>query len=206
MSIRINGIEKDSQTNQEASFIHGTYHMAANPNVYEPQRTSDFEFVITDLDNLLPIGGETPFTNAQEMLRLAVISAPIPHFSQSPIGIRRGNGNLNFAGVPNFQSGQITVRDWIGAQTKDMLMAWQHLSYNVKTQKVGLASEYKKDCYLIEYTPDKQKIRRWILRGCWISGISESTFDHESTDNVNMITADIVYDSGELDTTDIDVY
>jgi len=78
------------------------------------------------------------------------------------------------------------------------LMSWQNLSYNVQTEKIGLASDYKLDCYLREYTPDYIKVREWRLRGCWISGISEGTFDASSSDNLNQITATIEYDRAEI--------
>lgn len=203
MSIRINGIDKPSQLHEKASFTHGTYHMAANKNIYEPQRTSDFEFVVTDLGNLVSIGSNTVIQNAQELLRLAVVSTSIPHFTQDVIAIRRGNGVLKFASVPTFDAGSLVIRDWIGANTKEILMAWQHLSYDVNTQKVGLSSDYKKDCYLVEYTPDKQKVRQWKMFGCWISGLSEGTYSHDGSD-ANNITATMQYDSAELDTTDVE--
>lgn len=202
MAIRINGIDRESQLDEQASFVHGTYHMAANTNIYEPQRTSDFEFVVTDLENLTAIGTENVIANAQEILRLAVVSSSIPHFTQDVISIRRGNGMLKFAGVPSFDAGTVVIRDWIGADTKAICMAWQDRSYNVRTQKVGLASDYKKDCYLVEYTPDKQKVRQWKLYGCWVSGLSESTYSHDESSS-NNITMTIQYDSAELDTTDV---
>lgn len=203
MAIRINGVDRDSTLREKSSFVHGTYHMADNTNLYEPQRTNDFEFVVTDLEGLVGIGTENTIANAQEILRLAVMSTDIPHFTQEAIPIRRGNGVLKFAGVPSFGEGRITVQDWIGADTKKILMSWQDLSYNVKTQKVGLASDYKKDAYLVEYTPDKQVVRRWRLFGCWISGISESSYDRNSS-NANVMTVVIQYDNAEVDTTDID--
>lgn len=202
MSIRINGVDRASQLHDPSSFIHDTYHMGANTNLYEPQRISDFEFVVTDLENLVALGTNTVIPNAQELLRLAVISCPIPHFTQDVINIRRGNGTLKFAGVPTFDAGTVVIQDWIGANTKEICMAWQHLSYDVITQKVGLASDYKKDCYLVEYTPDKQKVRQWKLYGCWISGLSEGTYSH-SEGGANNVTMTIQYDSAQLDTTDV---
>lgn len=202
MSIRINGIDNESQTTTPSTFIQGTYHMASNSNLYEPQRTTDFEFVVTDLDNLVTLDGRT-IPNAQELLRLAVVSCPIPHFTQDALATRRGNGVLKFAGVPTFADGTVVVRDWIGADTKAIVMAWQNLSYNVETQKVGLASDYKKSAYLIEYSPDLQKVRQWKLEGCWISGLQEGTYSKEDS-SLNQITISIQYDSARLDTTDVD--
>ena len=192
----------------------GTYHLAENPGVYEPQRSNNFEFIVTGLNNILRAGanGTEQFATipeAEDILRISVIGAPVPHFSQEPILIRRGNSVMKFAGAPTFKNGQLTINDFInqlpgGASTKDVLMAWQNLSYDVKTEKVGnlYYSDYKKDCTLIEYTPDYRKVRQWILHGCWISDISEDNYSNENTSK-RTITANIEYDWGEPDTSEL---
>ena len=205
MSIRINGTDRPSTIN-ELSPKHGTYHLADNPNLYEIQRTNNFEFVVMDIDNILRAGmpntKANKIKNAQEILRLSVVSAPIPHFSQQPITVYRGNSALKYAGKPEFGNGTVVVNDYIGADTKAILMAWQNLSYNVQTEKVGLVGDYKKDAYLIEYTPDMQIVRQWKLHGCWISSLQES--DYSSDDNANhTINATIEYDRAEIDTSSV---
>ena len=141
---------------------YGTYHLADNPALYDPMRNNTFEFVVTGLDKLLRVGADGSeenayITNAQEVLRLSVDSASIPMFTQEVIPVKRGNSTIKFAGTPSFASGSLVVNDWIGADSKSALMAWQNLSYNVKTDRVGNAADYKKDCWLIEYTPDYTK-------------------------------------------------
>jgi len=207
MPIRINGTDRPSTINQSSSTPIGTYHLAANTNLYEIQRTNNFEFIVTDIDGISRagmLGGETNGTigNAQEILRLSVSSASVPHFQQAAIEVKRGNSSMKFAGVPQFSSGEIKFNDYIGASAKETLLAWQNLSYNVVTEKVGLASDYKKDCYLIEYTPDYQKVRQWKLHGCWVSELQEDAFDHDTNDK-KKITLKIEYDRAELDTSEI---
>lgn len=178
---------------------YGTYHLADNPTLYDPMRNNTFEFVVTGLDNLLRVGADGSeenayITNAQEVLRLSVDSTSIPMFTQDVIPIQRGNSTVKFAGRPKFSSGSLVVNDWIGADTKSALMAWQNLSYNVNTDRVGNAADYKKDCWLIEYTPDyTRQIRQWKLKGCFISGLSEDAFSMSSGDN-KTINATIEYD------------
>lgn len=205
--IRLNGVDKASTINEKSGTSIGTYHLAANPNLYEIQRSNNFEFIVTDIDDITRvgmIGGEVNSTlpNAQEIIRMSVSSSAVPHFSQQPISVKRGNNTLKYAGVPEFSEGSIKVNDYIGANTVEVLMAWQNLSYNVLTEKVGLASDYKKDCYLIEYTPDYQKVRQWKMHGCWISNLTENEFDHESNDK-RAITCTIQYDRAELDTSEV---
>ena len=201
MSIRINGVDKAS-TITTTSPKHGTYHLADNPNLYEVQRTNNFEFVVMNINNIVKAGLKdvkaNRIANAQEVLRLSVSEASIPHFSQGPISVKRGNSTLKYAGVPEFTDGSLTVIDYIGADTKAVLMAWQNLSYNVTTEKVGLVSDYKKDAYLIEYTPDMQVVRQWKLHGCWISSLTEPNYTSETNDK-HIINVTIQYDRAEID-------
>lgn len=206
MPIVINGQSYPSTINEPSTDMpHGTYYMADNNDVYELQRSNSFEFIITDLDNLRPSGDtsvDPTWGNAQEALRLSVSSAAVPHFTQADIQVKRGNSTLHYAGMPEFQSGQFVFTDFIGAQTKDILMAWQNLSCNISTEKIGVAGDYKKDCFLVEYTPDWQIVRTWKLYGCWISGLSEDPYNHESNDK-RAITATIIYDKAKIDMTNV---
>ena len=186
----------------------GTYHLADNPRYFEVQRQNNFEFIVTDINGITRAGAtgdekNAKITNAQEMLRLSVSKSSIPHFSQEVINIKRGNSTLKYAGVPTFKEGSVEFHDFIGADTKAILMAWQNLSYNVMTEKVASIDNtpYKKDCYLIEYTPDYRKVRTWRLYGCWISDIQEGEYSNESGDK-HLITATIQYDRAMIDMSD----
>ena len=183
----------------------GTYHLGENPQLYSPQRANNYEFIVTNIDNIVrpgATGSETygTFRNAQEVLRVSVSNAFVPHFTQETVEVKRGNSTIKFAGVPTFGAGSLQFHDFIGANTKEILMAWQHLSYNVYTEKVGSldVTNYKKDAFLIEMTPDNRKVRRWRLHGCWISELSEGAYDNYSGDK-KFIDCTIQYDWAELD-------
>lgn len=206
MSIIVNGKEYASTANVQGDKI-GTYHLADNPKIYEIMRSNNFQFIIPNLDGIPRVGFTAQdknlrIKNAQEIVRLSVTSASVPSFSQDPIRIKRGNSELKYAGTPSFSSGQIVCNDYIGEDTSAVLHAWQSLSYNVYTEKVGHASDYKMDCYLVMYSPDYREVRRWKLYGCWISNITESEMDSENN-GVHRITATIEYDHAEIDVTDI---
>jgi hypothetical protein len=174
----------------------GTYHLSDNPQLYEIQRANCFEFLIHDAESLLQAGvdetdaDETDYlTGNQETVRLSVVSFDVPHFSQEEIEIRRGNSRMYAAGVPSFDAGTLEVNDYIGAGTKSVLLAWQRLSYDVTSEKVGRMGDwtdasgvvhqgYKKNCELIEYTPDfTQVVRTWDLVGCWVRELREGKYD-----------------------------
>lgn len=181
----------------------GAYHLSDNPTLYEVQRDNNFEFVVTDIDNILRAGAlETDenarIQNAQQVLRFSVVSSSIPMFRQEVITIRRGNSVMKAAGLPSFDDGSLVVNDFIGADTKSALMAWQGLSYNVKTEKVGSMKDYKKTCYLMEYTPDYKLVRTWKMLGCFVSGLSESEFNMENGGK-KTITATISFDKAYME-------
>jgi hypothetical protein len=186
---------------RNTSFNKSAAHLADYKELYEPARSNNFEFIVTDIDNILSAG--TNFNGAQDsdyikdgqdVIRISVAEASVPHFSLGTIEIARGNSRVKFAGVPTFDSGTLVLNDYIGARTKDALMAWQALAYDVVSEKVHWSYNYKKDCQLIEYTPDyEQIIRIWDLKGCWVSAVSEGNFSADSNEK-RTVSATIVYD------------
>lgn len=176
----------------------GAYHLANAANdLYEPMRSNAFRFIVTDIDNLVRADSSQTIKNAQERLEFSVVSSSVPTFTQSVLEIRRGNSVMKAAGVPTFSEGSLVINDYLGADGKSILLAWQALSYDVKTQRVGLMSKYKKDCYLLEYSPDYSRIvRQWILHKCWVSGVSQDAFNVESGDT-RKVSATIQYDWAE---------
>ena len=187
----------------------GTWHLADNPQIFEVQRNNNFEFVVTDIDGILRAGAigtekNSRFNNAQEMLRLSVTDAFVPHFQQDQVVIKRGNTEIKYAGVPHFSAGTLKFNDYIGADVKEILMAWQNMSCNIETEKVGSldVTPYKKNCYLIEYTPDYRKIRTWRLYGCWISSIQEDPYTADNGDK-HSISCTIEYDRAQVDLSEV---
>ena len=186
------------------------YHMTSNPEMYEVQRKNTFEFVVPNLEDLLRAGANGTEENAYikdvgEVLRLSIAANPIPHFSQESIQVKRGNMTMKYAGVPTFPEGSFRFRDFIGLNTKEALMAWQNLSFNLDTGAVGslTSTNYKKDCYLLEYTPDfKTVVRTWKLYGCWISNLSEGPYSYDDG-GMNEIEVTIQYDYAKLDLSDL---
>lgn len=202
MSVRISGTDHESTLGQVNSNKIGAFHMADQPNLYEPQRNNTFEFIVTGLDGIRKAGttdtdNET-VTGAQEAIRLSVSSAFVPSFEIDTISIKRGNSTVKYAGTPTFSSGSIQLHDYIGLESQEALYAWQALAYNVRTEKVGLASDYKKTAYILEYTPDYQLVRSWKLIGCWCSSVSEDNFSSDNNGN-HMLNATIQYDKAIID-------
>ena len=179
----------------------GTYHLADNPQLFEPSRNNAFDLIITGVDSLLPAGlvEETALdsdriSNGQDIIRLSVAESFVPHLDLDVIEVKRGNSTMKFAGTPTFSEGSIKVNDYVGARTKDVLLAMQALAYDVNKDVIKLSSNYKHDWKLLEYTPDYAKvIRQWTLKGCWIKTLSEGSFSHDSPDK-RQIDVTIIYD------------
>lgn len=177
------------------------YHLSTGTHrAYQPAKKNFFEFIVEDLDNLLKPGVEVDLAeendyirNGQEVIRLTVNKAPVPHFELNDIEVRKGNSIVHYAGTPTFNDGTLEVDDMIGAQSKAVLEAWQNLAYNVVTDKGGRAIDYKKNATLIEYTSDHVKVRSWRLIGCWIKNISEDDYD-KTNDDLVRVQATIRYD------------
>lgn len=188
----------------------GAYHLSDNPELYEPQRTNNFTFVVSDIDGILRAAPNSyaennrTIPNAQTVLYYSVLSASIPHFSQQAIDIPRGNSVVKVAGKPSFGDGSLTIQDFIGADGKSVIMAWQALSYDVETEAVGRMADYKKDCTLIEYTPDyKDVVRYYDLKGCWVGGIDEGDRSYDGN-NAASIKATIYFDKAIMRLPDVE--
>lgn len=179
-----------------------TQHISANLASYEAARSSFFMLIISDLDNLVKINSEGNadlkesdyIRNAQEILKLNVVKCDMSDFEVSTLTYRRGNDVVNFAGLPTWSAGSLTVDDVVGLDTKSILTAWLHLAYNPKTRKGGLMKDYKKNCVLVEMSQNYETIRTWDLEGCFITKLDNAGWDKEGGDEKRQIQATLVYD------------
>lgn len=174
------------------------YHMAANPDSFETQKSNAFKLIVTGLDPLTsPITGRV-IPNASDILKQSIFSFEAPSFTQQPIEVRMGNTVTKTAGTPTFADTSLNLHDFVGIDTYNVLYAWQSLSFNIKTGRVGLASEYKKTAYLLEYTTDFSKVVRvWRLSGVWVSGLKKDGFNNAESASEVKIACSISYDWAE---------
>lgn len=176
----------------------GTYHLADNPTQYQPVRTNNFRFIVFGLDNLLKVGEieglpDSYILNAQEVIEFSVVSFDVPHFQQGEIPIKRGNSTVYYANVPTFDPGNLVINDFITADGKSALLAWQALSYDVIQDTIPSSDKYKVDAQVLEYLPDNTLVRYWDLKGCWVSRIQETGWNNEQAEK-KVVTATIRYD------------
>ena len=184
--------------------------ISENLSSYEAARSGFFILVVDGLDDLLKPNyrGEAEnaedsdrIKKAQETFKLSVTKCPVPHFEIATNEYRRGNDVVKFAGVPTWNGGTITVADYVGLDTKSLLMSWLYKAYNPHTRKGGRMKDYKKTATLCEYTQDYELIRTWTIEGMFITKITEDDFDKEN-DGPRKLNVEFVFDRATVDLPD----
>lgn len=172
-----------------------TFSHIANANLYEVPKSNAFKLVVIGLDPLTsPITGEL-IPNASERLKESNFSFTPPSFSQEVNGVRVGNTVCKSAGTPTFSDATAGFHDYIGLEAYNTLYAWQSLSFNINTGRVGLMADYKKDAYVLEYTPDFSKIIRvWKLFGVWVNSLTRDGFDNSNNASEVKVNCSLAYD------------
>ena len=192
-----------------ANFLD-TQHISSHLESYEAARSGFFTFIVDNLDGLVkytykgdPANATDAdkYLKAEEYLMLNVVKANVPQPTLDFEEIRRGNEVIKFAKTVSFDAGSLVIGDYIGIDTKGILMSWWNLAYNMNTRKGGYMKDYKKNCVLIEYTQAHEQVRKWTLYGCWVSKIDEGDFDVEN-DGKRQLTATIQFDRAVMDTDD----
>ena len=170
----------------------------AQPDLYETQKSNAFKLVVTGLDPLTsPITGEL-IPNASDKLKNAVFSFTPPSFSQEPITVRVGNTVCKSAGTPTFNDTTAGFHDYVGAEVYEVLYAWQSLSFNIKTGRTGLMSDYKKTAYVLEYNTDfSSLVRVWRLYGVWVNSLTKDPYDNSGNAQEVKINCSLSYDWAE---------
>lgn len=216
----VNGVKQKRYSDAESYLYKGTGHMVGVAD-WEPQRTNNFEVVIEGLDTLVRAGswnssnanvygtitsghmgsesGEIAdrfyprLQNAAERLMLSVDSFTAPSLEIAQITTHYGNNSIKWAGKPEFPNSSLTINDYIGIGTEQIMAEWFRAAYNFENECVGLASDYKKTGYLIEYDPSGGQARVWRLDGCWLASFDLGEWSQEGN-NQRKMKATLVYD------------
>lgn len=178
----------------------GTGHMV-NVNDWEPQRNNNFELVIEDLDTLVTAAntdassdeGKIYPPNAAERIMLSVDSFSAPTIEIQQITTHYANNSIKWAGKPEFPNSTVVINDYIGIEVEQILAAWFRCAYDFRTEQIGLASDYKKTAYLIEYDPKGGQARTWRLDGCWLASFQLGDWN-QSGNEQRKLNATLVYD------------
>lgn len=185
-------------------------HIADHPEVFEPARSNCFELIIDDATDLLREGVDPAtalpsdyINNAMDVIRLSCEDFPIPHYSLGTLEVRRVNSTIKFASTPTWDSGKsFKCTDFVGARTKDVLMALKARAYSINNDVMREAAEYKHTWTVNEYNVDYSKLlRSWKLYGAFITKLDEGDLSHDDN-SLRRITVTIEYDRAKADTAD----
>jgi hypothetical protein len=140
---------------------------------YEPQRQNNIYIFIDGLD-------------ADEALKLALVSFPLPKVTNNVIEVPHGNETRKFAGKPTFEDISVVLNDNVDNDVSDKLIAWRKKVYNEQTGQIGWARDYWKPGKVYAYGPDGRVTRKWHLQGIWPSGYDPGDADQSSDDVVKI--------------------
>lgn len=172
----------------------GAYHMIGQDD-YEPQRNNNFEVHIYGLNNLKTVDTKmnVPQDIAEQSLTLSAVSVGQINTNVGVLTVPYGNTKVKYAGLPEISDSDIVYNDYIGKSTERVIAAWHSLVFDPKTEKIGLASSYKKRALLIETAPDGTRARAWELQGCWPSNVQYGAYDYNGG-ATRQITMTLTYD------------
>lgn len=172
------------------SQIHAAF--MSYDTTYEVQRTNNFRFVI-DL-------GELENMSQGNIIELACDTAGLPTVSNDPIELDYGNSNVKVAGKATVDDISVAVKDFIEPNVEGVLWKWRCKVYDPATGKVGWAKNYKKSAMIVEYGPNGECERKWVVDGVWPTSLDLGDMDYSSGDK-KQITMNLSVDNAYLETT-----
>ena len=143
------------------------WHMADDVNK-EVQRDNHFEVNITG------VGGD--------IVTLAINSSSLPTLTVPQVELNHGNGVVKVAGQPEVDDVTIEVKDFVGDDVEAILYEWFTEVYNPEDDTIGMASDYKRDGYIYQYSPDESVKRTWNLYGIWPTSFDGGDMNYEGSD------------------------
>lgn len=174
---------------------YSTKHLI-NDAMFEPQHTNN-AYIHFDLSKLKSIYGkelaaaESDYTagaatggnkgssfkyDATNILRIALDTFDMPGQTNETIVIRVVNDTIKFAGGTTYNDIDVSLTDWLGADSEYLVASWDGLRYNPRTHKMGRAYQYKLDGWIVQYSPDGTLKRNWKLVGCFIDNVKYGSY------------------------------
>lgn len=160
-------------------------HIGQMNGSYEPQRKNAFSFEV-----------DVPFEGGKELIKLSLNKAFAPGYESETFEISYLNEKVQFAGKPkNIGEGAIELHDYVDQNVRNAILSWYFLVYNPTNGAVGLASDYKRDAYIVMFGPDGSNTRLWKLKGSFPFKVEPATGGFSYEDNgASLITCNIKYD------------
>ena len=186
---------------------YGAYYLSANPGQYQPQLSQNFVFIFPDFPALLKEGklgveDDAYIYDVSKTLEVSLISAQIPTYQQGEVVVRRGNSMAKYAGTITWQDINLKFNSFEGIHTKDAILAWRALCYNVEKDSIPSLAyaeiPYKQTCYLLEYSGDWRLQRKWEIRNAFPSDVTFDEYSFESQDTKQTVSVVLKYDNARV--------
>ena len=161
-------------------------HIGNMAGGFEPQRANHFIF------ECVPPGGSS---NEAQIIRLAVETGFGPNESNEEIEIPYLNDKRYVAGSARFETGELTLRDFVDEAVANIIYNWRRKIYDPATGRIGLARQYKTVANIILFAPDGTYERVWELHGVWPTTVNwATTLDYNAGTDIVKITCTMRYD------------
>lgn len=154
-----------------------------------PQLTPNFfntqDFQIQMKENFIIVFEKSSFLG--EGFELIAESVSLPERQFAKISVPYANKNINLAGRNSFGDMRIVVRDVINADTEEKLTKWAESILNIKDGTRGIIGDkngkggYKIDIEIIPLTPNGDRGRPSIARGCFPVSINWGELSYENS-------------------------
>jgi len=162
-----------------AQTVNADHIAGLDEGTLEPQRQNNFTLRLTP-----PAGVSIPTSggNGEQILALSIQQVPFPSEETQEQVTNFGNEVRKWAGRTTYSNETITVRDYVGAETSDIISQWRKVVYDVETGKIGYTYQYKTEGDLIFFGPDGEQLRRWRVWGIWPKRVKFGTGNMDSSE------------------------
>lgn len=117
---------------------------------------------------------------------LAIVTGFTPSESSEEIEIGIDNERVYYAGRQSYDSGSVTVRDYVDLEVAAYIKEWRKRVFNPETGQMGYKAEYAGTAIVQQYDPKGDLVREWKLINVWPVSVNYGTVDQASTDHITL--------------------
>jgi len=135
------------------------------------------------------IGASVPGFGDGQPLQISLKSVSLPKETTTPLELPYLNTTLKYAGKTEIDDFGAVFYDFLDMPTFQYLSEWRKQVFDQDTMQMGLASEYKKDDFILRLLGGKLNddfIRSWKLIGLWLSTLDPGDADMDSAEEIQV--------------------
>ena len=109
-----------------------------------------------------------------------------PNFTDESIKLDHINPYRKLRGKREWGDMDLTMYDPVTPSGAQAVMDWARISYESVTGRSGYSDLYKKDLTLNVLGPVGDVVSEWVVKGAFITNMSQGSFDWSSSDPVEL--------------------